>query len=368
MVMENVLKETVRNSKFSPHFLIAIILSIFFLSTCTKSNVKNSRHIKAENYLTSFGLENYGLDYTKSGYSFAIRYPDKSDFGKNFTASFVLLSISERKRDFMDELITFLKKQRTKNGRWSFDSHGISTDSDTTLTVLLSLIEKNSIRNEDILKTIETLKKSYWRNCGLASLNNTKKHSNFTSHFEPSANYITLMSHLKSNSDNLNCFAEDILKNQNKNGSFSAYWYPSKSYASYLGGRALSKYLDSFSFTEEAANRLKKRIKLAANYLKKNQNSDGSWGEGEAKPMETAFAVLALKETKKHHNFTSEMTNGIKYLKNSQNSDGSWSGTAFFNYYYTQCEGRSCPENWHDRKRKLISTSAALRALKVNAL
>ena len=366
------MKETVRKSNFSLKFFAVLSILLIF-TACTKGEQKqgiksvNSLE-RAEKYLTSFDFNSFGLDYIKPKYSFAIKYPDKTDFGKNFTASFVLQSVSNDSKEFADKLKNFLLKQRTKNGRWSFDSHGISTDSDTTLTVLLALFEKEFIGKKKIEETVVTLRRYYLRKCGLASLNNNIKHSNFSAHFEPTANYITLMSRLKSETDDLNCFVERILETQKKNGSFSAYWYPSESYASFLGLRALSSYTSAFSLKKEESAKIKAAIKTEIEFLKKTQNNDGSWGKGEAKPMETAFALLALNEVKNRQNLKKALKKGLKYLKNSQNDDGSWDGTIFFNYYYTQCGKRSCPEKWHDRKRKLISTSAALRALKVNAL
>ncbi len=52
--------------------------------------------------------------------------------------------------------------------------------------------------------------------------------------------------------------------------------------------------------------------------LKKLQKPDGSWNKN---PLDTAFAILALKE---NPDYADEVTNGITWLENHQRADGSW--------------------------------------------
>jgi hypothetical protein len=144
--------------------LTMLLLSMFLFGCKFKSNSGNneteSALEKGTNFLLNKNLDSFGMDYEKQKYPFAIKYPDKSDFGKNFVAAFVLDALNPRDKKAIG-ISKFLKNRRVEKegfkGMWSFDDHGVSTDSDTTLTVLISLINSGNIENNMIEETYKVI-------------------------------------------------------------------------------------------------------------------------------------------------------------------------------------------------------------------
>jgi squalene cyclase len=64
-------------------------------------------------------------------------------------------------------------------------------------------------------------------------------------------------------------------------------------------------------------------------YLKNNQNSDGSFGDGGIgnKIETTSWAIIAFVESPVARNDTKIIGNAVDWLKNTQNFDGSWGGS-----------------------------------------
>lgn len=314
--------------------------------------------------MLSKDIDSFGMDYEKQEYPFAIKYPDKSDFGKNFVASFVLDALDPDEKKAV-EISKFLKSRRVEKegfkGMWSFDDHGVSTDADTTLTVLISLINSGNIKNNIIEETYKVLVDSYFRSCKLVSIVNRATHSNYGTHLEPTANFLYLLSIMNKkkipfSERNSHCVFDRIIGSMDKKGFFNAYWYPSKYYATFLVVRALNTYSFQFKKSDKTAPILKEVFA----YLKESQNSDGGWGEVESNPFDTANAINTLKIIEKNN---SVLEKGKRYLIETQNKDGSWDSMVIFNYYYTQCKEKDCPEPWHDKNRRILSTAFAVKAL-----
>ncbi|HQN73554.1 MAG TPA: prenyltransferase/squalene oxidase repeat-containing protein [bacterium] len=343
--------------------IFKIIFIFIFLSCSRNLPEKDPSILKAVDYIRKKGVSSFGMDYIKQDYPFALKYPEKDDFGKNFVSAFVLSALDRKTEPaIFNEITSMLTAKQGKTGLWSFDDHGISTDSDTTLTVLIALMHTGDINKERSSLTRSSIESIYKRFCGLASINNPKDHSNFKTHLEPTANYLYLISYLKERIEGLDCIAEEIIKRQNSDGSFSAYWYPSNFFATFLAVRALSAYSATLKSGSTQYERSGIAINNAVDFLKKAINNDKGWGK-ESNAMDTAFAIMTLGmiDTAMHRDIISE---GVKYLKLSQNADGSWNGSVIFNYYYTQCEYRNYPEPWHDINRNLISTALALKVLR----
>ncbi len=345
----------------------SVIFPIIFVtafSCCSRTVPENDPSIsKAVDYIEKKGVSSFGMDYIKQDYSFALKYPEKSDFGKNFVSAFVLSALDRKTEPAMfNEIVSMLIAKQGKTGLWSFDDHGISTDSDTTLTVLIALMHTGDINKERSSLTRSSIESIYKRSCGLASINNPKDHSNFKTHLEPTANYLYFISSLKERIEGLDCIADEIIKRQNSDGSFSAYWYPSNFFATFLAVRALSAYRGTLKSGSAQYERSGAAIRKAADFLQKSVNNDKGWGK-ESNAMDTAFAIMTLGmiDPAMYRDIVSE---GVRYLKQSQNADGSWNSSVIFNYYYTQCESRDCPEPWHDTDRRLISTALALKVLR----
>jgi squalene cyclase len=141
-------------------------------------------------------------------------------------------------------------------------------------------------------------------------------------------------------------------------GFFNAYWYPSRYFATFLAVRALNSYSIHFKKSDKVEPVLAKVL----GFLKKNQNADGGWGDKESNPFDTANAINTLKILDKNN---SVLEKGKRYLVETQNRDGSWDSTVIFNYYYTQCKEKDCPEPWHDKNRRILSTAFAVKALRL---
>jgi hypothetical protein len=360
-------------NKFSKNFLFRIAITtlfFMFISGCKfkSDNSKNeieSTLEKGLNFLLNKNFDNFGMDYEKQKYPFAIKYPDESDFGKNFVAAFVLDALSPRDKKAI-EISKFLKNRRIEKegfkGMWSFDDHGVSTDADTTLTVLISLINSGSIENNIIEDTYKVIFESYYRSCELVSIVNPENHTNYDTHIEPTANFLLLLSFMNDRKIPFNegvekCVALKIIDRLENDGFFHAYWYPSKYFATFLAVRALSSYSIQFN----GADKIEPIFSRIRGSLKKSQNADGGWGNKESNPFDTANAIKTLKILNEN---ARTLEKGKRYLAETQNQDGSWNSTVIFNYFYPQCEKRNCPEPWHDVDRKILSTAFAVKALK----
>ena len=344
-------------------FILIPLLLLLCFSCSSKQSVHDDTILKAVSYIREKGIKSFGMDYTKQNYSFALKYPAKDDFGKNFVSAFILSALDRKtESELFNETASLLISKQGSNGLWSFDDHGISTDSDTTLTVLISLMQTGTISDGKVQKAILSVRSIYLRHCGLASINNPKDHSNFKIHLEPTANYLFFISLTGDRTADAACIADGLIKNQNNDGSFDAYWYPSKYYATFLAIRALSEYREKSDIPHESLASVENAVKKASDFLNGSVNIDGGWGN-QSNATDTAFAIMSLKIAGKTEN-TANISGGLKWLRSSQNNDGSWDGSVIFNYYYTQCESRKCPEPWHDKDRKLISTSLALKALR----
>lgn len=349
---------------FTIIFLTVIVSGCKLKNSSSKNEMKLALE-KGTDFLLNKNIDSFGMDYEKQDYPFSIKYPDKSDFGKNFVAAFVLDALNPRDKKAI-KISRFLRNRRIEKkgfkGLWSFDDHGISTDADTTLTVLISLINSGSMENSLITDTYEVLIDSYFRSCELVSIVNPKKHSNYDTHLEPTANFLFLLTIMHEKKipfpeRNLNCIIDKVIDRMNGEGFFNAYWYPSKYYATFLAVRALNSYSIHFKKSDKVEPVLVKIL----SFLKKNQNADGGWGETESNPFDTANAINVLKIINENNSI---LKKGMKYLIETQNKDGSWDSTVIFNYYYTQCKERACPEPWHDKNRRILSTAFAVKSLK----
>jgi len=351
-------------------FIFVVLCFYIFLSGCKSASNHEKESIessikKGVSFLSEKKIGNLGMDYEKQNYPFAIKYPDKSDFGKNFVAAFVLDALNPRDKKAI-EISKFLKNRRVEKeglkGMWSFDDHGVSTDADTTLTVLISLINSGSIENNMIEGTYKVIFESYFRSCELISIANPQKHTNYGTHLEPTANFLLLLSYMHAKKIQLDermadCTALKIIDRLEDDGFFHAYWYPSRYFATFLAVRALNSYSIHFKKSDKVEPVFAKIL----SFLKKNQNADGGWGDKESNPFDTANAINTLKIIDKNN---SVLEKGKRYLTETQNRDGSWDSTVIFNYYYTQCKEKDCPEPWHDKNRRILSTAFAVKALR----
>ncbi len=119
-----------------------------------------------------------------------------------------------------------------------------------------------------------------------------------------------------------------IKPNQEEDGSWYGRWG-----VNYIYGT--SKVLQAIEdVNKKFGGRLDKNIKKAVSWFKRHQNDDGGWGEscvsydnyqyehlGESTASQTAWAVLGLMSAE---GASDEVARGIDFLINTQKEDGSW--------------------------------------------
>jgi len=99
---------------------------------------------------------------------------------------------------------------------------------------------------------------------------------------------------------------------QDARGSWRSQWYAGPYYGTYQVAAVLHAVTPSSAALERARR-----------FLVEDQRHDGGWGEGEAAPLSSALAVLALKAAGAGGEDTA-IERGIRYLTGTQRADGSW--------------------------------------------
>lgn len=110
-----------------------------------------------------------------------------------------------------------------------------------------------------------------------------------------------------------------IEANQNQEGFWSSTWYVGNYYCGYVLSH-LSK-IPSFS---DCYQRF-------LHYLYQSQNDNGSWGDGQGNPLDTAYAVYSIAEAADSGREISEkaVKRGVKYLLSTRNHEGYWFSCEF---------------------------------------
>jgi hypothetical protein len=315
-------------------------------------------------YLDRYPIDQLGLEYTKSGYAFALSYPEGADLGNYFVAASVLeayaaAGVSKKAL----EIGEYLRTRQDSSGLFPFDRHKFSVDADTTLNVLGALHEIGLLWAETAARALEALDEHHQVACRYRTYRpRGAEHPNGGTHPEVTYNALYIRS-LFPNSigPDLGCIAEAIMAEQTPAGLFTSYWYPERLHVHYDALRALRAYASKAG----DARVIEASLGRGVDYLLKAQGSDGGWGKP-GSSFDTAFALLALKGAfagADKDGARLAVERGTDYLVRTQREDGSWRGERIFYWYYPQCPGKTCPEEWHDRGRRIMTTAAVVEAL-----
>lgn len=110
-----------------------------------------------------------------------------------------------------------------------------------------------------------------------------------------------------------------IEANQSQEGFWSSTWYVGNYYCGYV----LSQLSKVISFSECYQRFL--------DYLYQSQNDNGSWGDGQGNPLDTAYAVYSIAEVVDSGKEIAEkaVKRGVKYLLSTRNEEGYWFSCEF---------------------------------------
>ncbi|SDS74220.1 prenyltransferase/squalene oxidase repeat-containing protein [Actinopolymorpha singaporensis] len=100
---------------------------------------------------------------------------------------------------------------------------------------------------------------------------------------------------------------------QEADGSWTSKWYAGPYYGTFRAVSVLAELLPG----HEA-------IAHARRFLYARQNPDGSWGEGQPDPLDTALALLGILESGSAKDSEAPVNRGLDALVRSQAADGTW--------------------------------------------
>jgi hypothetical protein len=316
-------------------------------------------------YLARYPIEEVGMEYTKTTYPFALAYPDAPDLGNHFVAaSLIEAYLAAGRADEARRIGGYLARQQEQTGIVPFDGHRYSLDADTTLVVLIALHAVGALGLEQAHPTFDTLEEHHRVGCHYRSHRKSNvAHSVADPHPEIGYNVLYLRSALPGlPGPEPACIAEAALMSQESDGVFSSYWYPGRLHVHHHALRGLHHHAGASGGSEPVMQAIDSGIE----YLLRAQGSGGGWGEP-SNAFDTANALLALRTVGRHRAdpkaLDTAMARAKDFLVRTQLADGSWPGVRIFYWYYPQCPDKTCPEEWHDRDRRILSTAAAVQAL-----
>jgi hypothetical protein len=335
-------------------------------------------------YLQRHMPDDVGMSYVATQYPFAIKYPASRHLGRVGISGYLLEALRAfGARRQVDSLADDLLRRRQADGLWPFDEFRYSVDADTTLTVLLPLMEAGRIDPPRVQETLATLVRRFQDEGGFRSFEARGAHPNFGSHFEVTANVLTAMVGARdlgvdfgdAGRAAVTKLTQQIQQGQDAAGCFDAYWYPSPQVGTFRAVRALAALARRPDAGEPAGAPAPSAFRGALRCIVSTQNGDGGWGAGGSDAFETAHAMLSLSILAESGYLAASdiaaarasLARGAANLLATGRSDGSWPGATIFYFYYPQCPDRSCREEWHDRDRGLLSTAMAMTALSASA-
>ena len=128
-----------------------------------------------------------------------------------------------------------------------------------------------------------------------------------------------------------------LLKHQNTDGSWDAYWWTSPIYSTSWALNALSNDHNYEEVCEKAYE-----------WIANRQNSDGSWSDSftnEGSAFYTALAVKGLSFSRSE-NFEPPINKGVKWLMQNQTTDGSWKVNPVLAIPATDVESNNEVKKW----------------------
>jgi hypothetical protein len=106
-----------------------------------------------------------------------------------------------------------------------------------------------------------------------------------------------------------------LVEMQDPDGAWPSMWYEGRFYGTYKTVALLARVVPGHP-----------SLQRARDFLCAVQRDDGSWGEGGAEPLSTAFGVLALCALGGHA-CSERLERGLDALRSLQHPDGTWRGS-----------------------------------------
>lgn len=243
-----------------------------------------------------------------------------------------------------------IKNPGTDPGGWAFEFHNdFYPDIDDTAVVAKILLQTNfNDTNSPAVaaakRGLHWVKKMQSNNGGWAAFDRDSNkrfladvpYADFMTPLDPTspdvtAHAIELLSEHNSNDPSLKRGIDYLKRVQESDGSWYGRWG-----VNYIYGTGL--VLLSLKAAKE--NMFQNYISRSVDWLEANQNTDGGWGEtcetydnpsmkcrGPSTPSQTAWSLMGLIASGRQ--FADSVSRGIDYLLTNQNEDGSWTEKAF---------------------------------------
>lgn len=260
--------------------------------------------------------------------------PTDSPVGQTGYAVAALLRASKdwpELKNAVERARAFLQKSVETNGVWKYQPF-LPPDLDDTTAAFAVLSISEPVQRDLRLKTMHSvlayqnrdggLRTWLTDDAGLSALGFKPKNFPITEvHAEVMAYFFaTLEEHERAAvSEALKKAAQYLVKQQQADGRWKTVWYRSDFYATYRVHSLLAQLSDA-----EYAHAVRK----AESYTIKRQRRDGSWGEQMPSILDTAFALLLLKNAKSAD--TAVMKKARDFLYAAQLKSGAWPAESFF--------------------------------------
>lgn len=252
-------------------------------------------------------------------------------------------SIVGNHKKFLENAISFISKSRKEDGSFYYTNSSKKDDYCMEATALS--IKALGISKKDVEKGIQfILNKQNSDGSWEIGIKRIIKYRNWPS---ITGFVLNTLLNLEISSDQISKGIKFIFEKQKEDGSWGSKWiyYDTPYYPTHVILSALKLY----GYEKE------KIFKKVVNFIKKNQNNNGSWGKNRYdKPapsldLRTALALNSLLTSPDKTDLPS-IKRGIKWLVNTQKTDGHWDGGFFV--------------NWPGKKEDIYTTSLAISALK----